>query len=91
MTTNDHPSPIPLTSPDGTIYGYACPRCHVVAMAGEPMVYVKPGQHWFVELVESSRAKATKCCLCFDCDAEVGDRGSIARHAMRSRRLRATR
>jgi hypothetical protein len=68
-------APIPLSSPTNIIYAYACPRCHVVATAGEPMVYIQPDQEWFADLVEQSRAKAAKCCLCSDCGHEVGDRG----------------
>ena len=48
-------SPIPLSAPDGTVYAYACGRCHRVA-AGEN---VHPSR-----LARLSLERATRCCVC---------------------------
>lgn len=56
--------PIPLMSPDGRIFGYACPRClHVRASTSTSE---------FNDRVEASKEDAASCCLCRDCGKEIG-------------------
>ncbi len=55
-------TPIPLASPDGTVYAYACGACNHVGGTGEALVRVEPGH-----FAENSRVDAESCCTCFDC------------------------
>ena len=58
-------APIPLAAPDGTVYAYACGRCHNVC-AGSTM---RPRAD--VEALASSyHRRAARCCVC-DCGAPV--------------------
>lgn len=58
--------PIPLTSPDGTVYAYACGACHHVADTGHLLVRGEPGWQ-----AEESKERAKACCTCFDCGAPL--------------------
>jgi hypothetical protein len=53
--------PIPLTSPDGTIYTYACGICHNVQ--GATVCFTPQVK----ELAESYREQAEQCCRCTRC------------------------
>ncbi len=57
--------PIPLTSPDGITYAYACSHCHHVAAAG-----TIGRDYTAVEIAECarfSRDQAEWCCKCYRC------------------------
>lgn len=69
--------PIPLSSPSGVVYAYACPRCHQVPSVGQFMVPLVPGDERFVEAVESHRRQADRCCRCHDCDVPLGPQFSL--------------
>lgn len=64
--------PIPLTSPDGTVYAYACGVCHHVRSPNEMLVPIEPGY-----FAESSRQDAERCCICMDCGAHLQGRRGI--------------
>jgi hypothetical protein len=69
-------NPIPLTSPDGTAYAYACGVCHHVAQPVARTHQETGEQRPWLELVsdgaEWSLERATACCICRDCGARVG-------------------
>jgi hypothetical protein len=56
--------PIPLTAPDGRLFGYACPRCRYIRGGG-----ISGGT--FEDRVGYSLEQASACCLCRDCSAVV--------------------
>jgi len=61
--------PIPLSSPDGTVYAYACPRCRKVKAGSE-----YGGAHddeRVAAIAEDSRRAADRCCRCDVCRADV--------------------
>ncbi len=66
-------SPIPLTSPDGIVYAYACGVCHHVCSGGERFT-VYTGDD-VTESAEWSRNAAERCCRCLACRG-VNPRGS---------------
>ncbi len=53
-------APIPLAAPDGTVYAYACGRCHRVAGGVHVPGPVSP----VARLAELSLHRATRCCVC---------------------------
>lgn len=59
-------NPVPLTSPNGVLYGYACGTCHELAKPGESMDAPPPGPR--PRTVEWSREEAERCCRCLTCD-----------------------
>jgi len=61
--------PIPLASPDGTVYAYACPRCRKVKAGSE-----YGGAHddaRVASIAESSLRDADRCCRCRVCGSDV--------------------
>ena len=60
--------PIPLAAPDGTVYAYACGRCHRVAGGTHVPGPVSP----VARLAGYSLERATRCCVC-PCGAPSGD------------------
>ena len=66
--------PIPLTSPNGTVYAYACGQCRHVGGTGTMIcAYTDEEVH---TMAESSREEAERCCVCRGCGGLVGDRWS---------------
>lgn len=62
-------NPIPLSSPKGEIYAYACGECHHVSAGASTGVPEIPGP---VEiLVKLSLEQATSCCICRECGGMV--------------------
>lgn len=61
-------NPIPLTSPDGRIYAYACGVCHNVP-ASSYALGPWPANGPRERLAESSMVKAERCCTCSTCGA----------------------
>lgn len=55
--------PVPLAAPDGTVYAYACGRCHRVGMAD--LVSLKAAD--VRAMAEASRGRAKGCCVCSRC------------------------
>ena len=53
-------NPIPLATADGTVYAYACGRCHRVAGGVHVPGPVSP----VARLAELSLYRATRCCVC---------------------------
>lgn len=64
--------PIPLTAPDGRVYGYACGVCHEIG-GGASRGTRKKGPDKF--LVENSCERATSCCTCERCGVEWNHSG----------------
>jgi hypothetical protein len=56
--------PIPLTAPDGRLFGYACPRCLYYRLG------VSGGT--FEWRVEESERMAARCCTCLTCGTVLG-------------------
>lgn len=54
---------IPLSSPDGTVYAYACGDCHCVPWGS----YDRTGVVTVTASAAASKLTADKCCLCSDC------------------------
>lgn len=71
-------TPIPLSSPDGPVYAYACSVCHHVSAGAS--TYEPDATGPIAELVESSLEGATRCCTCVGCRAplSVDDRRAWA-------------
>lgn len=61
-------APIPLTSPSGDVYAYACSSCHHVA-GGASMMFMPEAPGPWPNLVEMSLERATECCTCRGCGA----------------------
>ena len=57
---------IPLTAPDGTVYAYACGRCHRVAGG----VHTTDATSPVARLAGYSLGRAARCCVC-RCGAPV--------------------
>lgn len=55
-------NPIPLSSPDGTVYTYACGVCHQLATVQE-LSDCPPDD----ELANDRREQAERCCRCVNC------------------------
>jgi len=69
-------NPIPLSSPDGKVYAYACGHCHHVA-AGAAMLVAPDEPGPIPHLVVRSLEAAKACCTCHSCGAFVGRKFSI--------------
>jgi hypothetical protein len=63
--------PIPLSSPDGTVYAYACSVCHQVA--SDVGVVRRAATGPIPVLVEMSLKRAGHCCTCIGCGASLGN------------------
>jgi len=61
-------NPIPLTSPSGLVYAYACGLCHHVG-GGSELLFTPDEPGPIATLVESSLWRATGCCSCRTCGA----------------------
>lgn len=61
-------NPIPLASPDGKTYAYACGVCHNVK-AGAFALGPWPADEPHENLTERSRVDAERCCVCSTCGA----------------------
>ena len=60
-------NPIPLSSPDGRVYAYACGTCHHVRAGSELLGHPEAtGPH--ERLVEASLHDAERCCACLGCN-----------------------
>lgn len=59
-------NPIPLTSPAGDVFAYACGNCLNVRLLGESM-----GEADVAEQAARSLARATRCCTCHGCAAPL--------------------
>jgi len=63
-------NPVPLTSPDGTVYAYACGVCHHVASPGSRGVIYDAED--VARFAAEGLRYAEWCCACRDCGARVG-------------------
>jgi hypothetical protein len=70
--------PIPLSSPDGLVYAYACSVCHHVRAGAA--TYEPDATGPILVLVEASLERSTRCCTCIRCGAPLStdDRGDWA-------------
>lgn len=66
-------APIPLSSPSGLVYAYACGHCHHVS-ASSALVYRPDEPGPIASLVESSLRDAARCCICRECGCVTDDR-----------------
>src|SRR5690349_9524264 len=55
-------TPIPLTAPNGTLYGYACGVCHHMRAGAETLGYPDGP---VPSIVAASLREATECCTCY--------------------------
>lgn len=61
--------PIPLSSPDGVIYAYVCPRCNCVGMiCGLSKPY---GSSDIATIAKHSYQNADRCCRCRICGIDI--------------------
>ncbi len=58
--------PVPLTSPDGTVFAWACGHCRRVG-AGHSYLTTPYTDEQVASLAENSRSTAIRCCACRDC------------------------
>jgi len=56
--------PIPLAAPDGTVFGYACPRCWQIRSPVHAFTRVEPT----AEVLAQRRNDADRCCRCYACN-----------------------
>jgi hypothetical protein len=61
-----HPSPIPLSSPTGAVYAYACGRCHEIPSTGQ-MLDRSGRKGPRADDVKHSKTLAEACCRCRRC------------------------
>lgn len=64
--TGERVGVIPLSSPDGAVYAYACSTCHHVG-GGSELLYTPDEPGPIQVLVESSLRDAESCCVCRAC------------------------
>lgn len=58
---------IPLSSPDGRVYTYACGACHVPEGGVTWFTHEPPDE----KMLERFKSSAESCCRCADCGADI--------------------